>query len=59
MAIVLDPRIKCALIKEQYSDRAQEIIQRIKEWLKSEYQQPPISTVPLVEPTLPSNANIH
>jgi hypothetical protein len=31
MAAVLDPRIKCTLIKEQYGDGAKEIIQRIKD----------------------------
>jgi hAT family C-terminal dimerisation region len=59
VAAVLDPRIKCTLIKEQYGDGAKEIIQRIKDWLKSEYQQAPTSAASSIEPTLPSNANIH
>jgi hypothetical protein len=36
-AAILDPRIKCNLINEQYSDEATTVIQRIREWLKKEY----------------------
>jgi hypothetical protein len=39
-AAVLDPRIKCNLIKEQYGDEATDIIKRIRDYLKKEYQKP-------------------
>ena len=38
-ASVLDPYIKCTLIKEQYSDEADEIIAKVRAYLKKEYQK--------------------
>jgi hypothetical protein len=35
-AAVLDPRIKCTLIREQYGDGADDITKRIREYLKKE-----------------------
>jgi len=56
---VLDPRIKCNLIHEQYGDGANDIIFRVREYLKKEYQklQPPSSQYIDVE--LPLNSNLH
>ena len=37
VASVLDPCIKCILIKEQYSDEADEIIAKVWAYLKKKY----------------------
>jgi hypothetical protein len=39
IAAVLDPPIKCTLIREQYGEDADDIIKRIREYLKTEYQK--------------------
>jgi hypothetical protein len=58
-AMVLDPCIKSNLIKEQYGDEAIDVIKRIKDWFKKEYQSPLPPLAPLAEVKLPSNVSVH
>jgi hypothetical protein len=58
-AAVLDPRIKCNLIKEQYSNNATDVIRRIQEYLKKEYQKPLPPPTPSTDIELPPSASVH
>lgn len=58
-AAVLDPRIKCNLIKEQYGDKAPDIIERMRDYLKKEYQKPLLPLAPSAEVKLPPGASVH
>ena len=58
-AAVLDPRIKCNLIKEQYPDTADEIIERIRVYLKKEFAAPASSTTIQAELVVPLNTSLH
>jgi hypothetical protein len=59
-AHVFDPRIKTTNIKEQYGDKSNVIIKRIREYLKKEYLKPGASlAIPRPEAPFPKRANIH
>jgi hypothetical protein len=59
-AHVLDLRIKTTNIKEQYEDKSDVIIKRIREYLKKEYLKPGASlAIPRLKAPFPKEANIH
>jgi hypothetical protein len=58
-AAVLDPCIKSNLIKEQYSDKAIDVIKRIQDYLKKEYQKLLPPPPPSTNTELPLSASVH
>jgi hypothetical protein len=58
-AAVLDPQIKCNLIKEQYPDTANKIIKRIRVYLKKEFAALALSTTIRAKLVVPSNTSLH
>jgi hypothetical protein len=58
-AVVLDPQVKLTLIREQYGDGAPEIIKRIKDYLKREYQTATPNALAPGEVNLPRGVSAH
>jgi hypothetical protein len=58
-AAVLDPCVKLTLIRKQYSNGAPEIIKRIKDYLKREYQTAPPDVSTSREAKLPRGVSAH
>jgi hypothetical protein len=58
-AAVLDLRIKCNLIKEQYSNNATDVIKQIQEYFKKEYQKPLPPQTPSTDIELPASASVY
>ena len=59
VASVLDPCIKCILIKEQYSDEADEIIAKVQAYLKKEYQKQVVPQSESESIELPPDINVY
>ena len=58
-AYVLDPRIKTTLIREQYSNAADELILRIRTYLKKEFSSSAPITTSYGAPVIPVNASLY
>jgi hypothetical protein len=57
-AAVLDPRIKCNLIKDQCDD-PNRIITKIRAYLKEEWQKPEVVQSQVNDVELPLGSNLH
>jgi hypothetical protein len=58
-ASILDPRIKCNLIKEQCGDGANNIIEKVRVYLKEEWQKIESCPARSTDTQLPPSANLH
>jgi hypothetical protein len=58
-AAVLDPRIKLTLIREQYGDQADDIIDRVQKYLMEEWQKQSPVAPPTEELKLPPGSDLH
>jgi hypothetical protein len=58
-AAVLDPRIKFTLIREQYRDKADEIVGRVRKYLKEEWEKQSPMVPQSEEIKLPPGSDLH
>jgi hypothetical protein len=59
-AYILDPRIKIILIREQYNkDTADELISRIRTYLKKEFGDNSLAITSQSTPKMPINASMY